>query len=822
MTAPLVDPVLADWQSRDPAAFLEGPAAPMAPSTPLHSRSDVERELAIALVVIVGLIVRELHKRAPVSPEDAEEAMSGAWQKNLPIWVRLAAPAVRQAYVLGRMDASTETMVALAEQHAEDLGNYFAGSSSEAVLEGLNRQLNQGWSFNLAWRRASAAYGLDKKQMRGYLVSAAKQGETSPDLIPAVARASIDRLLLTRATRIGHDQAYTSEQTGRALLWMRAYAEGQIPGAKRRWNLGASEQHCAICRSVARQKVDPDQPFVIPGGTEIWAPRAHPGCTCFIDLVAGDQVIAKAGVIAAGIALRAADTGRVLMLQRALDEKDPQGGKWEFPGGHLEADETPLEGAKREWEEEVRRRFPLNARYAGEWHAGRYEGFVFDVPDETVCPSHTRGRIENPDDPDGDCIEAIAWWTPEHLQRNLAVRDELRESLHEVGEALEVKLSKAMGRDPYNRDQGGRFAATEQRTRTAVMDRPPSDQTLLGLIQTIRPAPAALTEDRPRGLTRSSGGPLTGARALTGQRSLTSTPTLAGLTEQVRQEQAQSQLKQQRAGAPPIIRITLPPLPPPPAAGGDPARGGYFVWGWDLEDYYAEMWGGSVGFGHIIPFDEIRDFYREKIESGEQAGGDRIEASHSHSLWSGLPAQEAWYSDADWDDMMNAALPVWKAARNNAEEVLDELSDGDLREISRRAFHGEQHPSQVIRDLITDSLDGDEEVGPGIGDAYADFVTFARPDYLQDYVPESLDWDRMLASLPDRDIMESESPWAVRVTSLARKDKVEDLRSTYLITTGEYVSAMGERARGRPAPTGQLNVRVITVEPDEVGMGPQY
>lgn len=55
------------------------------------------------------------------------------------------------------------------------------------------------------------------------------------------------------------------------------------------------------------------------------------------------------GVKAAGLAVLAADTGRVLMLQRALDEDDLAGGTWECPGGKLDPGETPLEAAKREW-----------------------------------------------------------------------------------------------------------------------------------------------------------------------------------------------------------------------------------------------------------------------------------------------------------------------------------------------------------------------------------------------------------------------------------------------------------------------------------------
>jgi len=55
--------------------------------------------------------------------------------------------------------------------------------------------------------------------------------------------------------------------------------------------------------------------------------------------------------VAAGLAVRAADTGRILMLQRAHDPADPAAGLFEFPGGCLEPGETPMAAAVREWQE---------------------------------------------------------------------------------------------------------------------------------------------------------------------------------------------------------------------------------------------------------------------------------------------------------------------------------------------------------------------------------------------------------------------------------------------------------------------------------------
>jgi 8-oxo-dGTP pyrophosphatase MutT (NUDIX family) len=149
----------------------------------------------------------------------------------------------------------------------------------------------------------------------------------------------------------------------------------------------------------------------------------------------GSVAVAKgAGEVAvAGLAVLAADTGRVLMLQRALDESDPASGRLEFPGGHLENQESPLQGAWREWCEETGAVPPPGA-VAGEWTAGDgiYRGIVWAAESESSVPVRGESLIPNPDDPGGDRAEAIMWVDPADLPANPMVRDELAASLADV------------------------------------------------------------------------------------------------------------------------------------------------------------------------------------------------------------------------------------------------------------------------------------------------------------------------------------------------------------------------------------------------------
>ena len=144
--------------------------------------------------------------------------------------------------------------------------------------------------------------------------------------------------------------------------------------------------------------------------------------------------------VAAGLAVVAEDTGRVLMLQRAKTEDDPAGGYWEFPGGHIDEGENPLAAAFREWSEEVGRRVPAG-KPCGAWRSadGKYLGYVWSVRNETVIGLDNRSDVTNPDDPDGDKLEAIAWFEPEHLADNPAIRAELAADIELVQSAISKK-----------------------------------------------------------------------------------------------------------------------------------------------------------------------------------------------------------------------------------------------------------------------------------------------------------------------------------------------------------------------------------------------
>jgi 8-oxo-dGTP pyrophosphatase MutT (NUDIX family)/GNAT superfamily N-acetyltransferase len=151
------------------------------------------------------------------------------------------------------------------------------------------------------------------------------------------------------------------------------------------------------------------------------------------------------GPTVAGLALKAADTGRVLMLQRGLDdESDPAAGTWEPPGGHIEPDDpTSLHAGIREWEEETGQPFPTGGVVTHAWTSpnGVYQGHVVVIPKEDQVDLSER-QIENPD---GDRHEQSAWWDVDDAKKNPALREEAKDTpwakLTEAGDDAGLKVA---------------------------------------------------------------------------------------------------------------------------------------------------------------------------------------------------------------------------------------------------------------------------------------------------------------------------------------------------------------------------------------------
>lgn len=140
-----------------------------------------------------------------------------------------------------------------------------------------------------------------------------------------------------------------------------------------------------------------------------------------------DQMRARAfagdgyeGVTHAGIALVDANTGLVLMCQRAYDPTDAPdvAETWEFPGGGLDEGEEPLAGALREFSEELGLPVPEDYEVVNGWRSKDevYQGFV--------CVTHAgldlSGWVRTEE------VQAAAW-VPARANRDMVLRPEMRD-----------------------------------------------------------------------------------------------------------------------------------------------------------------------------------------------------------------------------------------------------------------------------------------------------------------------------------------------------------------------------------------------------------
>ena len=174
-------------------------------------------------------------------------------------------------------------------------------------------------------------------------------------------------------------------------------------------------------------------------------------------LVSKQPAVSSRSPVAAGLAVVASDTGRVLMIQRPLDGGDPNGGKWEFPGGRIESDEKPFAAAWREWLEEtgLLMRGGLDASiaidaYGNQWDSedGKYRGYVAWVPSEDILDFSKRDLFS---DPDSEVGNVIAWVHPRDLpQHNLrpALLSDIDEVMARVTKWLLDQVQKL---SPVNR-----------------------------------------------------------------------------------------------------------------------------------------------------------------------------------------------------------------------------------------------------------------------------------------------------------------------------------------------------------------------------------
>lgn len=257
-------------------------------------------------------------------------------------------------------------------------------------------------------KRAIQAFGRakgDKEKVRKHIIERAR-ALNARDLLPESWHISLSAAALTAALERVVSQGAIEVQEA---LFNDAYDKGMIVQVGLRddgailYDLNPESEEALVAAFIAADETDDEE---------------------------------RQGPTHAGLAVQAADTGRVLMLQRALDPEDPVGGKWEFPGGGIgDSDDSPFDAACREFCEETGLGVP-DGEVAGTWASpdGVYHGHLLRVPTESEAFSEINPdveaahNVENPDDPHREAPEVTAWMHPDEIQGNPAIRPEVLES----------------------------------------------------------------------------------------------------------------------------------------------------------------------------------------------------------------------------------------------------------------------------------------------------------------------------------------------------------------------------------------------------------
>lgn len=269
----------------------------------------------------------------------------------------------------------------------------------------------------------------------------------------------IDRRSLVKALKeLGVDPVYTEDLT---VPKLRAYVDRGIPVAVTMWLEDYDTDHWTVVQGFDGDRIHLTnygsltiaqfrQDWYTPGLGLVC--RRKPEKSIVNRLVVKQQ---SGSTIAAGLAVVASDTGRVLMIQRPLGSGND--GKWEFPGGHIEDGEKPFAAAWREWLEEtgLPMRGGLDANiaidaYGNQWASsdGKYVGFVAHVPSEDTFDLNKRDLFS---DPDSEVGGVIAWVHPRDLpNHNLrpALLNDVDEVLARITKWLLGQVTKS---SPVNR-----------------------------------------------------------------------------------------------------------------------------------------------------------------------------------------------------------------------------------------------------------------------------------------------------------------------------------------------------------------------------------
>lgn len=243
--------------------------------------------VAAAFLAWRYIVKERLQKEAPRTPQEAANVTLKVIKELSKVWDELSIAPISQAYSTVPYKHATK----LAIDYATELGQYVNDTSVSALLEGFTSQVNAGWGEGISWTRATEGYGLDPRQMKSYVSSllVAEKPRYGDPPIPPNVQASLERAVLTRADRLGQNEAHKAVQVGKNMVWMAMSAQGDLPpGTMKKWVTAEDERVCVVCGPLDQVTIPLTRRFKAPNGDRFYAPGVHPNCRCELEMIYPD------------------------------------------------------------------------------------------------------------------------------------------------------------------------------------------------------------------------------------------------------------------------------------------------------------------------------------------------------------------------------------------------------------------------------------------------------------------------------------------------------------------------------------------------------
>ena len=252
------------------------------------ARSAMDAALMSYRLLVVNHVKTELAKKADVTGQQLISLLDEATTLFLPRYSKIVGPYVAQAYVAAYRranagDVPVEVIYALAQQHTERVGAYFAQSSADASLSGFNSYVNRKLAAKAAAAKVLDSYGLTKRQTNGLVAMQVDPAVTSarPRDLKERVNSYISRSLRRRLKLFDDQELRNIENQAIQTAWIWLAQHGRIhPGAQKVWITARDERTCPQCAPMHNQRVGVNEQFVLPNKVKVYVPGLHPNCRC--------------------------------------------------------------------------------------------------------------------------------------------------------------------------------------------------------------------------------------------------------------------------------------------------------------------------------------------------------------------------------------------------------------------------------------------------------------------------------------------------------------------------------------------------------------